>query len=365
MTGMLKKLLLIGCILSLLFSCKDKVAYQVKIDLSNLEAQNLYAIFEASDRKSIDTIFYDGNSEIIIRQAQEDFRTLTVYFDNQTQWISVYLEPQKTITIKGDVNNPLSYQIKGGKINNHLSEFRKKITPLLKEQATLFASENGKEQHKEKVDNTSQLANISHQIHLEAETFIKRHPSEEASAILIREFFSDPDMADQIDQLLNELDPELNNFYVVKDLRAYSDKAKQTMIGAKVPAFNVRNIYGKPFSEKSYINRHFIVAFTALWCDMCQTEELLLDEIATTYPEDSLGILLISLDEDSKEVRELIKNDSIKWNIVTDSAGQAIKMLDLFNIKAIPGSFLMNKEGDIILKTENGNELKQVLSESI
>ncbi|MDR2921634.1 MAG: TlpA family protein disulfide reductase [Tannerella sp.] len=362
---MLKKLLFIGCILSLLFSCKDKAGYQIKIDLSNLEAQNLYAIFEASDRKSVDTLFCDGSSAIIITQVQEDFRTLTVYFEKQAQWISVYLEPQKTITITGDIRNPLSYQIKGGKINNQLSEFRKKIAPLLKQQTSLIASENSNEQHKEKEDNTSRLANISHEIRGEAESFIKKHPSEEASAILIRDFFSDPDMPGQIDQLLDELDPELDDFYIVKDLRAYSEKAKQTMIGAKVPAFNVRNIYGKIFSEKSYTSRPFIIAFTALWCDMCQTEELLLDEIAATYPEDSLGILLVSLDENPKEVRELIKNDSIKWNIVTDSAGQAIKMLDLFNIKAIPRSFLINKDGDIILKTENGNELKQALSESI
>lgn len=359
---MLKKLLFIGCILSLCCSCKENTLYQVNMKISNLEAQPIYAVFEAPDKKSVDTLFYDGNNELTIAQSQDGFRTLTIYFDDPAKWISVYLEPQKKITITGDASDFSSFQIKGGKINNQLSEFRKKAAPLFKEQAELLNMEARKDLHTENNGHVSRLANINHELRLEAESFIKQHPTEEASAILIRDFFSDPDMPAQIDQLLNELGPELNDFYVVEDLKAYSEKAKETMIGAKVPSFNVRNVYGKPYSEKSFINRHFIIAFTALWCDMCQTEELLLDEIATMYPEDSLGILLVSLDEDAKNVRELIKNDSIKWNIVPDSAGQAIEMLDRFNIQAIPKSFLMDKEGTIILKTENGNELKQVLS---
>jgi len=359
---MLKKLLFLGYILSLLVSCKDDIPYQVKVKLSNLEPQHIYAVFEGNDTKSVDTLFYDGSSELTIRQVKENYRTLTIYFENRAEWISVYLEPQKKISVTGDASDFFSIQIKGGRINDQLFDFKKKNASLLKEQSMLLASERVNGQNYDKGDHVSRLVNINHQLRDEAEAFINKHAGEEASAILIRDFFSDPDDPTPMDELLSVLDEDLNNFYVVNDLKNYVEKAKKTVVGATAPAFEVKNIYGKKYSEKSFADRYYIIAFTALWCEMCQTEELLLDEIVSSYPEESLGVLLISLDEDVEDVHELIKNDTIEWNVVTDQSGEAIEMLDLFNVKVLPKCFLIDPQGTIILKTENGNELKQTLN---
>ena len=53
--------------------------------------------------------------------------------------------------------------------------------------------------------------------------------------------------------------------------------------------------------------------------------------------------------------------DSIGWNLVTDSAGQAAMLVDLYNVSALPRCFLIDEEGKIILKTDNGVEIKQTL----
>ena len=96
---------------------------------------------------------------------------------------------------------------------------------------------------------------------------------------------------------------------------------------------------------------------------MCQTEVMMLDNIATKYPKDSLEILLVSLDDEMDEVREMILQDSIKWNLVTDSAGQAIDLFEKYNVNSLPKCFLMDKNGMIKLKTSNGLELKQTVDE--
>jgi peroxiredoxin len=159
------------------------------------------------------------------------------------------------------------------------------------------------------------------------------------------------------------LDPELDDFYVVKELKAANEKAKRTMTGAQMPDFNVLNIHGKPYSRDSFSNHYSILAFVSMWHDECQTKELLLDEIMTSFPEDTPDVMLVSLDENPQAVRNLVGKDSIRWNIVTDSAGQAIELMDLYNVNMIPRCYLMDKEGNILLKTENGIELKKVLGE--
>jgi thiol-disulfide isomerase/thioredoxin len=105
------------------------------------------------------------------------------------------------------------------------------------------------------------------------------------------------------------------------------------------------------------------MAFTALWCDLCQTQMMMLDRIATEYHKDSLEIIMISLDDNLEDVFDLLRGDSIHWNLVIDSAGQAINMFDQYNVNLLPKCLLMDKEGVIRLRTSNGEELKQAVDE--
>jgi peroxiredoxin len=361
--NMLKKLFFIGCIISLFVSCEEGPAYEVKLRLSDLKPQNIYAVFEAADSKSVDTLSYDGTKDLVIRKQDGDFRTLTIYFENRAQWIPVYLEPHRKISITGDVLYPQLVQIKGGKINDRLSAFRKEISPLLKEQALLLSGINASQ--KGASEKTARLANINHDIWSQAERFINKHPEDEASAILIRDFFSRSDNPLLIEELLNTISPKLDEFYVVKDLKTFCEKSKRSIIGAQAPDFHIQNVYGTPYNINSFNNRYFVLVFVATWSDKCQTDELYIDKIISSFPDDQLDVMLVSLDENSREVRDLIHKDSIRWNVVTDSAGQAINLLDLYNVKALPLCFLIDKDGKIILKTENGVELEQVLGEFI
>ena len=98
---------------------------------------------------------------------------------------------------------------------------------------------------------------------------------------------------------------------------------------------------------------------------MCQTEDLYLDEVAMKYPKEKVDMLLVSLDDDQSGVRKVLAKDSIDWNLVTDSAGQAAMLVDLYNVSALPRCFLIDEEGKIILKTDNGVEIKQTLENLI
>ena len=83
------------------------------------------------------------------------------------------------------------------------------------------------------------------------------------------------------------------------------------------------------------------------------------------YPEDKLAILLISLDDQPASVRESVAKDSIAWNVVTDSAGQAMQLIDLYNVSALPRCFLIDEEKRIIMKTDNEVEIRQTLEKLI
>lgn len=362
---MIKKLAFIIGVIICLSSCGNDGAYQIEGKLTHLEDQTVYAVFERDDYKVVDTVTCTKPGHFKIKQLEEGFHCVTIFFENKERWVTAYLKPGEDVSIAGDARYPLLLQVKGGKINDKLTEAKKKIAPQLKELTDL----SNQLSHKlgtntiEETELASRIANINLELTEYGMAYVKDHPDEEASVVLIQLFFSDPDDTRKMDELLALLDPKLKSFFLTKELEQYSSRAKRTALGAEAPDFSVVDVYGKPVALDSFPSKYLLLAFTAPWCDMCQTEDLLLDQVAMKYPKEKLDILLVSLDDNSPKVRSVLKKDSISWNLVTDSAGQAAMLLDLYNVNALPRCFLIDEEGNIILKTDNGIEIKKTLED--
>ncbi len=356
--------IIIGIVLFL--SCGENAAYRIEGKIANLQDETIYVVFERDDITLIDTVVCTKPGQFSLDERQDGgFNTATLFFENKSIWLTVYPEAGEKITVTGGMAYPILLQVKGGKINNELSALRRKMNDLLKEQAdlsrqmkTLNGDDAGSLGENEL---SSRLVNINHQINEQVMKYIQDNPDEKASVILIRTYFADPDDTRKLDELLAVLDPKLKNYYMVKDLEQFSEKAKRTALGAEAPDFSLKNVYGQTVSLDSFPERYLLLTFTVPWCDMRQTENLYLDEIVQKYPKEQLDLLLVSLDDDMAEVHRILKQDSIQWNLVTDSAGQAARMVDLYNVSALPKSFLIDEEGTIILKTDNGLEIKQTL----
>lgn len=343
-------------------SCGQDYVYRIDGKLSNLEDEVIYVVYEREDYKLVDTVFCEKPGQFTVFQQQEGFHTATIYFNEKADQVTAYLTPQQKVTISGDADSPLLIQVKGGKINDRLNDFSKTISPLLKELSELNRQFTQRQNRTmDEADIITQMANIDIQLKEQAKLFITESPDEEASVVLIGNYFAEPEDTRKMDELLAMLDPELKSFFLTRELEQYSMRAKRTAIGAEAPGFALKDIYGNSFSLDSFPDRYLLLTFTAPWCDMCQTEDLYLDQVVSNYPKEKVDVLLISLDDKQQAVREVLANDTIQWNLVTDSAGQATMMLDLYNVSALPRSFLIDEEGRIIMKTENGIEIKQTL----
>lgn len=357
----LKNCLLVFCLLLCVCSCGNNKTYKVEGKLTNLQDQLVHIVYEGSGDRVMDSITCTSPGKFKFELDQEGFNFATLYFEDRTKYITVFLEPKQKVVITGDITYPQLVQVKGGRINDKLTDFYKKNAALIKDQIDWAKAMAEANDVSGSSDILSKLTNVRHQIEESALAYICDHPKEAASAVLIQTYFITPDDTRKLDELLAVLSPELNDFFLVKEMAEYSTRAKRTALGAEAPDFSVKNIYGKPFALDSLKSTYKILAFIAPWCEMCQTDILHLDKVATNYKEDKLEILLVSLDDDPNEVRDFLKQDSIKWNVVTDSANQAAMLFDLYNVSALPRCFLIDEEDKIILKTDNGAEITQIL----
>ena len=359
----MKRFVYILGIMFLLLSCDDKNFYEIEGNLSNLQDVTLFVVFESPDMLKIDTVITNekGNFFVYHESEDEDIQTITFYYHDRNEWFMVYPELGQKIQIKGDARYPQLLQIRGGRINDKLSQFKKKATPLLKQISEMqnFGFESSSMSDRK----VMLIPSLNLEIQKSVQDFITKNPEERASAVLISEYFTDPEEFELTESMLQILSPELNDFFIVRNIRKEIEKAKTTQKGAKAPDFRVTNIHGKTYTVDSLANKHFILAFTALWCDLCKTEVLMLDKIAEKYEKDALEILLISLDDDLEDIKEMLQQDSIQWNLVVDTAGQSIRLFDVYNVNSLPKCFLIDDNGIILLNTKNGDELRQTVEE--
>ena len=348
-----------------LAACGKDYTYRIEGKLTHLTEPTVYAVFENEQEKKVDTILCADNGTFELKEQMEGFHAVTLFFEGRSRWVTAYLEPGKTVSIEGDVQAPLLLQVKGGKINDRLAAFKKKQADLFQEMNSLTQQLGEQANTVEQTEVTARLADVNLRLSESAAAYVKAHPDEEASVVLIQSYFADPDDTRKIDELLALLDPRLKDYYLVRELEQFSVRAQRIALEAEAPDFTVKDIYGKPMSLDSFANRYLLLAFTAPWCDMCQTEDLSLNEVSMRYPEDKLAILIVSLDDQPASVRESVAKDSIAWNVVTDSAGQAMQLIDLYNVSALPRCFLIDEEKRIIMKTDNEVEIRQTLEKLI
>lgn len=352
-------------LICLLSSCGKAPDYRVEGELSHLTDSTLYAVFESPDANSVDTL-WAKKGKFKIERREGDYSTLTIFYDDKTKWVTAYLEKGKKIKVSGDARYPDLITIKGGKINDEIAEFNHSVKKLLEEKTEI--TNRIKQEDKsnlEEDDVPSKLANIQLLLSEAAIKYIQEHPNELASAVLVQHYLMDPDDTRKLDEMLALLSAEVKNTPLVKELDQFSEKVKRTAIGAEAPDFSIKDIYGKSLSLAQFNKQYLLLSFAAPWCEMCKTDNEYLKEIRKAFPEEKLGMLTVTLDADQAEVRKTIKQDSITWNLVSDSAGYASMLIDLYGVNAIPKNFLIDDSGKIVVNSENGKEMQTTLEELI
>ena len=115
----------------------------------------------------------------------------------------------------------------------------------------------------------------------------------------------------------------------------------------KAPNFSLVDTKGKKISLSDFKGKVVIIDFWATWCPPCRRGIPDLIDLQKEY-KGKLAIIGVSLDTDSKkDVVPFIKNYGINYPVVY---GNAQIVGEYGNIQAIPTSFIIDKDGNIVNK---------------
>ena len=115
---------------------------------------------------------------------------------------------------------------------------------------------------------------------------------------------------------------------------------------------NFIDIVGKDFNNKEiklsqYKNKVIILDFWASWCGPCRSSNKYLAELHQKYNKEGFEIVSFSLDTNVESWRTASQKDSVTWVNISDLKGLYSKQAASYKIRAIPRSYLIDREGRI------------------
>ncbi len=201
--------------------------------------------------------------------------------------------------------------------------------------------------------------------------FIKNNPNGLISALLIEKALNagvleSGEAQKMYDGLSEEIKATQPAKKIVKGLeaaKAKEEKNKNTAIGATAPNFSGPTPEGKELSLKDAMGKVTIIDFWAAWCKPCRVENPNVVKIYNKYHSKGLNIIGVSLDRKAEDWKKAIADDNLTWKHISNLDYFNDAVAKLYNIEAIPATFILDENGVIVAKNLRGPELESKIAE--
>ena len=128
--------------------------------------------------------------------------------------------------------------------------------------------------------------------------------------------------------------------------------------GALAPDIVLLSPEGKEIALSSLRGNYVLIDFWASWCKPCRIENPNVVKMYQKYADDNFEIFGVSLDKDRAKWIEAIAVDNLTWPQVSDLGFWNSAAAQLYNVRSIPYTVLLDPDGKIIATKLRGAALE-------
>lgn len=147
------------------------------------------------------------------------------------------------------------------------------------------------------------------------------------------------------------------------------EKIAHLDVGKIAPNFESKTPEGETVSLNDLKGKVTIIDFWAAWCGPCRRENPNVVKVYEQYHDKGLEIIGISLDgapnqrDPKKAWLDAIEKDGLEWNHLSSLMYFNDPVAKQYNIKSIPATYILDKEGKIVAKNLRGAALELKIKE--
>lgn len=130
--------------------------------------------------------------------------------------------------------------------------------------------------------------------------------------------------------------------------------------GTGLPDIVLPDVNGKNVSLSSLNGKVVVLEFIVYNADFSPAHNYQLNTIYNRYKSQGLEVYQISLDSDEHFWKT--SADNLPWVTVRDGASVNSPLLSRYNVREIPTTFIINREGEIVSRLENISQLSEELN---
>jgi len=111
--------------------------------------------------------------------------------------------------------------------------------------------------------------------------------------------------------------------------------------------FSLLDLYGKKVILSDFIGKIVFLNFWATWCPTCREEMPSMQRLYTRFKDKDFAMVAVSMNESASVVKKFFKDYNLTFTSLLDAEGEIGAR---FGVRAIPMTFILDRDGGIIGK---------------
>lgn len=336
--------------------------------IDNAGQHNTVMLYEGETL--VDSVTVDNDGDFSIK-GTTDGPVLYELVVGERSYILV-LEDGDNVELSVDMENPTAYTVEGSEISTRLKTVASMRDRFQEQQMELQA------EFEQRVGNGEDRAAVQQDLMVKHDYYT----SEMADQLVqfsadntdnLAGFFGmlvlysvDPDGYEQ--ELVTYAEKAKNQFpanKTVQSFAAHMEQIKPLSIGQPAPDFSSETPEGKAVKLSDLRGQYVLLDFWAAWCTPCRHENPNIVAQYHQFKDRGFTVLGVSLDRERGAWLKAIEDDRLEWTHVSDLKMWESEAGRLYNITAIPASFMIDPEGRIVAKNLRGPALRQFLEKTL
>jgi len=202
----------------------------------------------------------------------------------------------------------------------------------------------------------------------EVKTYIDKNPSSVAGAYMLRDlytWYSDMPL-EEMEAMISKFSGEAKGSKYFASLQDILAKRKAVMPGSVAPDFTLFKRDSSEFTLSATRGKYIMIDFWASWCHPCRKAIPHWKEAYARYHDKGFDIVSVSDDARWKDWFKAMDQEQMPWTQVCDEfpvKNMPARVGSLYMTTYIPFYVLLDKEGKILLYTDDESKIDEKLQE--